>query len=126
MKMNDEKLHAIKTDPTSHSLETLLHHVISEYTQTTLTATGNVIQGLTTGDDGIEYVGLQALIQLQDGCPHNFSDFMGSANIHGLKSSEAFPWYCRSRIRYSCSNLTTAFVYYVVPKLKSTYGIVEL
>ncbi|KAL7528214.1 hypothetical protein ACHAXR_002329, partial [Thalassiosira sp. AJA248-18] len=43
-----------------------------------------------------------------------------------LKTSEAFPWYCRSRIRYSCSYLTTVFVYYVVPKLKSAHGIVEL
>ena len=122
----DKKLSAVatKSDDTKPTpIEVLMRHIVSEYTQTTMVPAGNMTTVPRTGSDGIEYVGLQALCQFQGGCPNNFADFLFSASI---REKEAYPWYCRSRIRYSCSNLTTVFLYYVVPQLKSDYGIVEL
>ena len=63
----------------------------------------------------------------EKGCPPNFGVFYDAAkSLHGLESKrDAFLWYARSRLHYSCSTLCVAFVEFVVPELKRR-GIDEI
>lgn len=111
-----------ETNPAS--IESILDHVISEYKQVTTCPAGRFISGpLTDPKTGMPFVKMHALPGFDHGCPRNFNDFLVGCN--NMSPRMAFPWYVRSRIRYSCSFLSVTFVHCVIPELKRN-GIKEV
>ena len=108
---------AIHLNP-SLSLETILGHVVYVYNQVGTVPGGWVIGSVArTGE--IESIPLLPRCPYESACPRNDGDFFRSATAHGLsKADDAFPWYCRARIRHSCSAFIAGFVRDGVPQLK--------
>lgn len=57
--------------------------------------------------------------QIQGHCPRNFKEFFEACKeLHGLNCRQnAFEWYCKSRLYYSCSTVCVTFVEFIVPEL---------
>lgn len=72
-------------------------------------------------------IALVPLTMHEKGCPPNFGSFYDVAkSLDGMENKrDAFLWYARSRLYYSCSTVCVVFVEYVVPELKKR-GIKEL
>ena len=74
-------------------------------------------------------IALKPLNMYEKGCPPNFGVFYDAAKssqLDGLDDKkEAFRWYARSRLCYSCSTVCVAFVEFIVPELKKR-GVEEL
>jgi hypothetical protein len=72
-------------------------------------------------------IALAPLTMYEKGCPPNFGSFYDTAkSLPGMESErDAFLWYTRSRLCYSCSTVCVVFVEFVVPELKRR-GIEEL
>ena len=109
------------------TLEYLMDTIIAEYMQTTLVPGGTVVIGPRMSSDGSESISLKSHTNFSVGCPQNLSDFISSATASGqvMKPSTALAWWARSRLRYSCSTITTTFVRYMVPYMK-TIGLTEI
>ncbi|KAJ1445681.1 hypothetical protein M885DRAFT_549181 [Pelagophyceae sp. CCMP2097] len=60
----------------------------------------------------------------QAGCPQSFGEFL-ARGVFGVSDADAFRWYARMRLRYSCSSLSVTFALFVVPELERV-GIREL
>ena len=60
----------------------------------------------------------------QAGCPRSFGEFL-SRGAFGVSEADAFAWYSRMKLRYSCSSLSCTFVSFVVPELERA-GIREM
>lgn len=106
--------------------ERLLEIMISEYIQTTTVPSGYVERWPITSGSGDETIRLKLLCQYEKGCPPNFSEFLASANWPGITPDNAFPWWARSRIRYSCSTLTATFVRFLVPHMKKNMIVTKI
>jgi len=107
------------------SLEILLFHIISEYTQVSNVPSGRVI-GKVIREDDMDVLPLRGFAQYERGCPVNLMEFSKSAAEHGItKSHEAMQWYSRSRLRYSCATLVAGFLRFGIPELNAR-GITEL
>jgi len=98
----------------------LLDTIISEYIQVTTVPSGKVQSGPEITSEGYESLRLNALCHFENGCPHNFGEFLVSATEsgHPMKPNIAFAWWCRSRLRYSCSTIVATFTRFMVPYLK--------
>lgn len=109
------------------SLESLLDKIIAEYMQTTMVPGGKIEIHPQATSEGYESIGLRSLCHFQKDCPQNFSDFMSSATTsgHAMEPHIAFPWWARSRLRYSCATISTALVRFIVPYMKKR-GVDEL
>lgn len=72
-------------------------------------------------------IALTPLTMYDKGCPPNFGAFYDTAKyLNGMNNRiDAFHWYTRSRLYYSCSTLCVTFVEFVVPELKRR-GIKEV
>lgn len=107
------------------TLERALFYVVSEYKQITTVPSGYAIGGIARRD-GIDNIPLNPSCQYEGHCPVNFSEFFHSAAKYGInKPEDAFPWYCRSRLRYSCATLIAGFLEFGLKELKSK-GMQEL
>jgi hypothetical protein len=60
----------------------------------------------------------------QEGVPRSFGEFL-EHGVFGTSEVEAFAWYARMKLRYSCSSLSCTFICFVVPELIRT-GIIEM
>lgn len=109
------------------SFESLLDNIIAEYMQTTLVPGGKVESSPQATSEGYESICLRAICHFEEDCPQNFSDFMSSATAsgHAMEPCIAFPWWARSRLRYSCSTIAATFVRFIVPYMKKK-GLYEL
>jgi len=109
------------------SLETLLDTILSEYIQICTVPAGKVQSEPVTSAEGCESLCLMSLRPFDQGCPRNLCDFITSATEggHQIEPETAFAWWARSRIRYSCSTITAAFVKHMVPYMKRM-GLTEL
>jgi hypothetical protein len=108
------------------TMEDLLCHMIGEYQQVNTVPAGSLIGAPYINSVGHHCVklGPQRCYDVQ--CPRNFGAFIVSSNgARDLKAADAFPWYVRSRMRYSCSSLAAMFARFIVPKLKKS-GITTL
>ena len=126
-----KKFKSLATKPMSSPkdliVETLVDTIIAEYIQTSTVPGGIVRSAPRTMSDGRELICLWARCPWEKGCPQNFSDFISSMATSGIamKPSTAFPWWSRSRLRYSCSTIAATIVRYMVPHMK-TIGLSEL
>lgn len=74
---------------------------------------------------GVHQHGTETCISLvpstmhERGCPRNFNEFYIKAkSLDGMGTKrEAFAWYCRSRLHYSCSTVCVTFTEFVIPEL---------
>lgn len=94
------------------SLEELLAHVIVEYQLVTITPSGVVLQDASTISNEMPSLRVKPLCAFETGFPLNFEEFY----IDGVTPATLFPWFVRTRLRYSCS--TVSFARFIVPKLK--------
>lgn len=60
----------------------------------------------------------------QVGCPRSFGEFV-SHGLFGATEADAFAWFARVQLRFSCSSLACTFARYVVPELQRI-GICEM
>lgn len=105
------------------SLEDLLNHVISEYQQVATVPSGIVKGNPYKADTGGTALNLIPKCAFEVGYPRTFGEFYsGQApnekKIHTMSKSEAFAWFSRSRLRYSCSTVVASFARFLIPKLK--------
>ena len=98
----------------------LLDRIISEYIQVTLVPSGKIESGPEITSEGYESLHLTASCHFDTGCPQNFGEFLvlATESGHPMKPSIAFVWWCRSRLRYSCSTIVTTFTRFMVPYMK--------
>ena len=98
----------------------LLDIIISEYIQVATVPSGKVESGIEIHSEANESIRLRALCHYEAGCPQNFADFLRSAVESGysIKPNITFAWWCRSRLRYSCSTIVAKFVRFIVPHMK--------
>jgi hypothetical protein len=52
----------------------------------------------------------------QQGVPRSFGEFYDHG-VFGTSEAEAFAWYARMKLRYSCSSLSCTFACFVIPEL---------
>lgn len=52
----------------------------------------------------------------QQGAPRSFGEFYDHG-VFGTSEAEAFAWYARMKLRYSCSSLSCTFACFVIPEL---------
>ena len=110
------------------TFEALLENIIAEYMQVTLVPGGKLERGPVKDSNGNECITLRALCHFNEGCPRNFSEFLVSVmenGQQGIGRREAFAWWARSRLRYSCSTIAVSLYKFVVPSLNSI-GISQL
>mmetsp|Transcript_16242 Transcript_16242/g.23920 ORF Transcript_16242/g.23920 Transcript_16242/m.23920 type:complete len:315 (-) Transcript_16242:91-1035(-) len=109
------------------TLEILLDNVMAEYMQVAMVPSGRIERRPTVDSDGNQLIVLRALCHYEEGCPRNYSEFIASAieNEQTIGRKEAFAWWARSRLRYSCSTVTAAITQFFVPSLNAA-GIAHL
>lgn len=110
------------------TIERLLSLLVYEWQLSRTSPMGTPIGGIEMRGTETS-IALKPLNMYERGCPPNFGAFYDAAKslqLHGLEDKkEAFQWYARSRLHYSCSTVCVAFVEFVVPELKKR-GIEEL
>lgn len=116
----------LKLNKMSHedrpTIETLLGHLVAEFQQVNTVPSGSMIGKPFINDDGNPCIQMRPLCSYEAGCPRNFGDFVSNQNV---APAMAFPWYARSRLRYSCSTLAASIARFIIPELKEK-GIVAL
>ena len=103
------------------SLEDLLIQIIANYQQVSTVPSGLILRNPYTNSDGGTSLHLFPLCSYEIGYPKNFGEFYSgkdSQKKHSMTKGEAFAWFARSRLRYSCSTLVSAFSKFLIPKLK--------
>jgi hypothetical protein len=108
------------------TIENLLSLLIYEWQLTRGSPMGRPLGGVETRGNETS-ISLLPLTMSKKACPPNFGVFYDSAKFFdGMeKRSDAFLWYTRSRLYYSCSTVCVTFVEFIVPELKRR-GIEEL
>lgn len=108
------------------TIEKLLSLLVYEWQLSRTSPMGRPLGGVETRGNETS-IALAPLTMYEKGCPPNFGVFYNAAkSLVGMESKrDAFLWYARSRLYYSCSTLCVAFVEFVVPELKRR-GIDEL
>lgn len=110
------------------SLEDLLCHIIQEYQQVSTVPSGSILGNPYKQYDNSICLRLKPACFYEAGCPKNFGEFFsGPANRkkHSMNKADAFGWFSRSRLRYSCSTLTTKVNCILIPMLEEM-GITSL
>jgi hypothetical protein len=87
------------------TIEKLLGHVVAEFQQVNTVPSGSMIGAPFNNDDGNRCTQMRPLCWLQAGCPRNFGYFVSN---RAVAPATAFPWYVRSRLRYSCSTFAAS------------------
>ena len=108
------------------SIENLLNLLVCEYQKSRYAPMGWPLNGVRS--EGNEMmISIKPLCMYQDGCPSNFGCFHEKAkSLDGMKKrGDAFLWYCRTRLHYSCSSSCVIFTEFIVPELKK-HGIDSL
>jgi hypothetical protein len=94
----------LKPDKMSHedrpTIEKLLGHLVAEFQQVSTDPSGSMIGKPFINGDGNPCIQMRPLCSYEAGCPRNFGDFVSNQSV---APAIAFPWYARSRLRYSCS-----------------------
>ncbi|KAL3792166.1 hypothetical protein HJC23_009630 [Cyclotella cryptica] len=106
-------------DPsTSLSLENLLSLLVVEWQLTRTSPMGRPSSGVNQNGSEVSLT-LTPLTMHQRGCPQNFDEFYKAAKtLPGMETTrDAFLWYCRTRLHYSCSTVCVTFIEFVVPEL---------
>jgi hypothetical protein len=100
------------------SIEHLLKLLVVEWQLTRTSPMGMPLSGVEHGDNEIS-ITLSPLAMDRSGCPRNFHEFYESAKeMSGMQTKrDAFLWYCRTRLHYSCSTVCVTFTEFVVPEL---------
>lgn len=108
------------------TIEKLLSILIYEWQLCRGSPAGKPLGGVETRGNEAS-IALHPLTMNEHGCPPNFGVFYDTAKFYdGMKNrSDAFLWYTRSRLYYSCSTVCVTFVEFVVPELKQR-GIKEV
>jgi len=108
------------------TIEKLLSLLVYEWQLSRMSPMGRPLGGVETCGNEAS-IALTPLTMYEKGCPPNFGSFYDTAkSLPGMESErDAFLWYTRSRLYYSCSTVCVAFVEFVVPELKRR-GIQEL
>lgn len=103
---------------TSLSIENLLRLLVVEWQRTRTSPMGRPSSGVHQNGSEIS-IALTPLTMHQRGCPQNFDEFYNVAKtLPGMKTTrDAFMWYCRTRLYYSCSTVCVTFLEFVVPEL---------
>mmetsp|Transcript_19842 Transcript_19842/g.33557 ORF Transcript_19842/g.33557 Transcript_19842/m.33557 type:complete len:316 (-) Transcript_19842:109-1056(-) len=101
------------------AMEKLLSLLVYEWQLSRTSPMGKPIGGVETRGNETS-IALTPLTMYEKGCPPNFGVFYDTAkSLDGMENKrDAFRWYARSRLYYSCSTLCVAFVEFVVPELK--------
>jgi hypothetical protein len=97
------------------TIEKLLGHVAAGFQQVNTVPSGSMIGTPFINDDGNPCMQMRPLRWLQAGCPRNFGDFVSN---RAVAPATAFPWYVRSRLRYSCSTLAASISRFIIPELR--------
>jgi hypothetical protein len=108
------------------TMEKLLSLLVREWQLSRTSPMGKPFSGVQIQGNETS-IALTPLTMYEKGCPPNFGAFYDTAKfLNGMKSRvDAFHWYTRSRLYYSCSTLCVTFVEFVVPELKRR-GIQEV
>ena len=102
----------------SLTIENLLSLLVCEWQNTRYSPMGRPLDGVH--EDGNELsISLTPLTMHQSGCPQNFGEFYHAcSSLNGITRREAFGWYCKTRLHYSCSTICVMFSEFIVPELR--------
>jgi hypothetical protein len=108
------------------SIEHLLKLLVVEWQLTRTSPMGLPLSGVEQSGNEMS-ITLSPLTMDQSGCPRNFHEFYEHAKLmSGMQTKQdAFGWYCRTRLHYSCSTVCATFTEFVVPELLKR-GILRL
>ena len=104
------------------SMEQLVEVMLSVYMQVGTTPSGSTCGPIEVIDENTERLTLHAMCHYESRCPLNLMAFRNGTN---LSKQQAYKWWARSRLRYSCSTICCTFVKCMVPLLKRN-NIAEL
>ena len=109
---------AMSNTEASLSIEHLLKLLVREWQLTRTSPMGKPKSGVEYNGDEVS-IQLSPLTMHQSGCPRNFHDFYETAKLlPGMQTKrDAFLWYCRTRLHYSCSTICVTFTEFEVPEL---------